>query len=60
MVSAPPSIALALMAWKLAQLRLWGSAFLNRPIPRDQVEEGTRASAEYYHILRRIEDGEQP
>jgi hypothetical protein len=59
-VNAPPSIALALMAWKLAQLRVWGAAILNKPVPRDQVEHQTRASTEYYHVLRRLEDGEQP
>jgi hypothetical protein len=59
-LSAPPSINLALMAWKLAQIRVWGAAILARPLPRDQVEEETRASIEFYHILRRIEDGETP
>ena len=59
-MKAPPSIALALMAWTLAQLRVWGAAIVNRPVPREQVEEGTKASIEYYHILRRIEDGETP
>jgi len=59
-VNAPPSIALALMAWKLAQLRVWGAAFLNRPVARDFVDAEARASVEYYHILRRIEDGETP
>lgn len=60
MNTAPPSIALALMAWRLAQLRLWGEAFLGRPVTRDRVGTDTPASVEYYHILRRIEDGEQP
>jgi hypothetical protein len=59
-VNAPPSINLALMVWKLAQLRVWGAAILNKPVPRDQVEAQTKASVEYYHILRRLEDGETP
>jgi hypothetical protein len=60
-VSAPPSINLALMAWKLAQIRIF-SCYLSllRPVTRDMVEEGTPGSVEYYHILRRIEDGETP
>ena len=57
---APPSIALALMAFKLAQLRVWGAELVARPVGRDHVDEGTGASLEYYHILRRIEDGEAP
>jgi hypothetical protein len=60
-VNAPPSINLALMAWRLAQMRVLGcNAFLFRPVARDLVDEETRSSTEYYHILRRIEDGEAP
>lgn len=59
-VNKLPSIGFALMAWKLAQLRVWGAAILDKPVPRDQVEEKTKASVEYYHILRRLEDGETP
>ena len=59
-MNAPPSINLALMVWKLAQLRVWGAEILKRPVPRAQVDEKTEASIEYYHILRRIEDGEAP
>jgi hypothetical protein len=60
MNTAPPSINLALMAWKLAQIRMWGCVILPKPIPREHVEDGTPTSTEYYHVLRRIEDGEQP
>lgn len=60
-VTAPPSIALAMMAWKLAQFRTLGMfGLLHRPVRREVVDEDTRASAEHYHILRRIEDGEAP
>lgn len=59
---SPPSIGLALMAWKLAQVRIFpdGSLALVQPVRREQVDAITPASAEYYHILRRIEDGETP
>jgi hypothetical protein len=60
-MNVAPSINLALMAWKLAQLRVWGAEILSRPVARDQIEPGqTRASIEYFHILRRLEDGESP
>ena len=59
---APPSIALAMMAWRLAQDRIhpFVSPDLAAPIPREQVDDLTPCSTEYYHILRRIEDGEAP
>lgn len=61
-MNAPPSIALALMAWKLAQLRMhpFVSPCLCEPLEREKVDDLTPCSAEYYHILRRIEDGEAP
>ena len=60
-MNAPPSINLALMAWRLAQIRTLGmNAFLFRPVHRDQLDEELPSSVEYYHILRRIEDGEAP
>ena len=57
-----PSMGLALMAWKLAQIRMqpWVAATLLRPLVRGACDELTPASNEYYHILRRIEDGEAP
>ena len=59
--SAPPSIALAMMAWKLAMLRSYGIHWASiTPTPRSEITEGAKASVEYYHILRRIEDGEAP
>jgi hypothetical protein len=62
MDNAPPSINLALMAWKLAQTRAmpWVNPSLDRPLTRGAVDDMTPASVEYYHILRRIEDGETP
>ena len=59
-MSAPPSINLALKAWRLAQLRTWGCDLLQRPVLRNQACTETPASVEYYHILRRLEDGEAP
>jgi hypothetical protein len=63
-MNAAPSINLARMAWKLAQIRAFGSnLFLFRPVERNLVEPGptgTPASLEYYQILRRLEDGEAP
>jgi hypothetical protein len=59
-MNAPPSIHLALKAWRLAQLRTWGCDLLQKPVLRNQADADTPASVEYYHILRRIEDGEQP
>jgi hypothetical protein len=61
-VNAPPSINLALMAWKLAQIRMhpFVSPDLGEPLCREQLDELTPCSVEYYHILRRIEDGETP
>lgn len=59
---APPSIALAMMAWRLAQERIlpFVAPNLDAPCPREQVDDMTPCSTEYYHILRRIEDGEAP
>lgn len=61
-MNAPPSIALALMAWQLAQERIhpFVAANLAGPIPRHEVDDLTPCSTEFYHILRRIEDGETP
>lgn len=61
MNTAPPSIALALMAWKLAQLRMhpFVAPNLGEPLRRSDVDDLTPCSVEYYHILRRIEDGER-
>jgi hypothetical protein len=62
-VNAPPSIALALMAWHLAQIRtlpFMQPGLLRTPTRRSDTDEYTRVSNEYYHILRRLEDGEQP
>ena len=61
-MNAAPSINLALMAWKLAQIRMhpFVAPNLGEPLARDQVDDLTPCSVEYYHILRRLEDGEAP
>lgn len=61
-MNTAPSINLALMAWKLAQTRAmpWVTPALDRPLLRGAVDDRTPASVEYYHILRRLEDGEAP
>lgn len=62
-VSAPPSIALARMAWKLG----WYRAFSGRgvrppdePVHRHEVCGIFPASEKYYQIIDRISAGEAP
>lgn len=62
---APPSIALAMMAWKLAKWRKYGVKgvdflFEDAPILRAIGSCGTGAYGEYYRIIDRISAGEAP
>lgn len=61
---APPSIALARMAWFLA----WERAFRQKgrihasrePVHRDELHDIFPASTEYYRIIARLSAGEAP
>jgi len=65
-VNAPPSIALALMAWALAKWRHYGVRgiafpFEDRPMPRVFCFPTRRgAYSDYYRILDRISAGKKP